>query len=270
MTDRTDFFTDCFEEDGAKENLHQQTTAPRKSVVQIHFPARNMTLSYYNDQFNLKRGDSVYVDGKLEGLRGRVVDVNYNFKIKLSDYKRVIAKVDTEVSGQFFLAGSHLVSFDRNALPVDKVTLWFKAPSIDEDEYTSGSDDSFFCLENLEDMDVSYMVMARGEEYYKSNRVKYLCVDDTHGHAIVEGSSIYDVEFEYCDGKILGLTCSCFCGGNCKHEVAVMLQLREILNLIEGHYQEKYDDTGYFSAILEGVFFNIAIDGKRSGSLILE
>ena len=102
------------------------------------------------------------------------------------------------------------------------------------------------------------------------NRVKYLCVDDTHGHAIVEGSSIYDVEFEYCDGKILGLTCSCFCGGNCKHEVAVMLQLREILNLIEGHYQEKYDDTGYFSAIFERVFFNIAIDGKRSGSLILE
>ena len=43
----------------------------------------------------------VYVDGKLEGQRGRVVEVSYTFKIKLSDYKRVIAVVDTNVSGQF-------------------------------------------------------------------------------------------------------------------------------------------------------------------------
>ena len=60
--------------------------APRKSVVRIHFSARNMTLSYYNDAFDLKVGNLVYVDGKLEGLRGRVVDITYNFKIKLSDY----------------------------------------------------------------------------------------------------------------------------------------------------------------------------------------
>lgn len=46
---------------------------PRKSVVRIHFSSRNMTLSYYNDAFDLKVGDIVYVDGKLEGLRGRVV-----------------------------------------------------------------------------------------------------------------------------------------------------------------------------------------------------
>ena len=34
-------------------------TEPRKSVVEIHFPARNMTLPYYNDQFDLHRGDLV-------------------------------------------------------------------------------------------------------------------------------------------------------------------------------------------------------------------
>ena len=54
-----------------------------------------MTLSYYNDLFDLHRGDLVFVVGKLEGLRGIVVDVSYNFKIKLSDYKRVIAVADT-------------------------------------------------------------------------------------------------------------------------------------------------------------------------------
>lgn len=75
-----------------------------KSVVQIHFPMRNMTLAYFNDKFDLRRGDLVYVDGKLEGLRGRVVDVSYNFKITLSKYQRVIAVVDTEVHGIFHLA----------------------------------------------------------------------------------------------------------------------------------------------------------------------
>ena len=39
----------------------------------------------YNDLFDLHPGDLVYVDGKLEGHRGRVTDVNYNFKIKVSD-----------------------------------------------------------------------------------------------------------------------------------------------------------------------------------------
>ena len=77
------------------------TAAPRKSVVQVHFPARGLTCAYYNDTFDLHKGDIVYVDGKLEGLRGRVVDVSYNFKIKLSDYKRVIGKADTDVKGDF-------------------------------------------------------------------------------------------------------------------------------------------------------------------------
>lgn len=58
------------------------THTPVKSVVQVHFPDRSRTLSYYNDAFDLHKGDIVYVEGKLEGLRGQVVDITYNFKIK--------------------------------------------------------------------------------------------------------------------------------------------------------------------------------------------
>lgn len=76
-----------------------------------------MTLSYYNDAFDLHRGDIVYVDGKLEGLRGQVVDVTYSFKIKLSDYKRVISVADATVKGEFHFAGSHFVTFDQGVLP---------------------------------------------------------------------------------------------------------------------------------------------------------
>lgn len=247
----------------------QRTIVPRKSVVQVYFPSRNMTLAYYNDRFDLRRGDLVYVDGKLEGKRGRVVDVNYNFKIKLSDYKRVIAVVDTEVHGEFHMAGSHFVTFDSYALPVEKVRTWFRAPVADEDEFVSGSDDTSFRLDQLSDMNVGAAVAERGHEYYIENKVRYICVDGTKGYAIVEGSEPYEVEFTYRDGEISNLTCSCFCSYHCKHEVAAMLQLRETLEHIGKHYAEQFAEYGYFSAVYKATLFEYAIDGKKSGSFAL-
>ena len=71
------------ENSSLNEQRVNKADIPVKSLVQVRFPDRNMTLSYYNDSFDLHRGDLVFVDGKLEGLRGIVVDVSYNFKIKM-------------------------------------------------------------------------------------------------------------------------------------------------------------------------------------------
>ena len=227
----------------ATYTVPQQAAAPRKSVVQIYFADRHMTLAYYNDRFDLHVGDMVYVDGKLEGQRGRVTEVNYNFKIKLSEYKRVIAVADTTVTGQFFMVGSHFVTFDWTALPPSKVITWFKAPSKEDDEFVSGSDDTSFCLDNIKGMNVSAAVAERGHSYYMENKVRYISIDGTKGYAIVEGSEPYEVEFEYCNGEISNLICSCFCSYNCKHEFAAMLQLKETLELIEKHYADEYERT---------------------------
>ena len=101
---------------------------PKKSVVQVYFPHRGMGWAYYNDSFDLKVGDFVYVEGKLEGYRGQVTEVNYSFKIKLSDYQKVVAIIDTNVRGDFYLAGSHFVSFDPAVLPYEKIRSWFLPP----------------------------------------------------------------------------------------------------------------------------------------------
>lgn len=111
-----------------------------KSIVQIRFPSKNTTLAYLNDKFDLHCGDMVYVDGKLAGLRGIVTDVTYNFKIKVSQYQKVIAVIDTEVHGKLYLAGSHLVSFNRETLPKSQILTWFRVPD-DDDEYVSGDGD---------------------------------------------------------------------------------------------------------------------------------
>jgi len=79
--------------------LFTQETVPVKSLVQVYFPERNQTLTYFNDRFDLKRGDYVFVDGRLEGIRGVVREVNKSFRIKLSDYKKVISVAATKGSG---------------------------------------------------------------------------------------------------------------------------------------------------------------------------
>ena len=242
---------------------------PIKSVVQIHFPARNRTLSYFNDRFDLHCGDTVFVGGKLEGVRGRVVDVAYNFKIKLSDYQRVIAVADTHLTGTFHIAGAHFVSFDGCTMPYGKIRSWFKPPVKEDDRYITGRDGSSFRLEHLGGMGVSHAVGERGHDYYISNKVAYLCLDGQYGKAIVEGSEPYELEFEYKNGEISHLTCSCVCSYPCKHEVAAMLQLQETLELIDENYAAQYERSHFFAAVSKGAFISFVMDGRETGSFTL-
>lgn len=249
------------------EPLAQKSTVPVKSLVQVYFPERNQTLTYFNDQFDLKRGNFVFVDGKLEGIRGIVREVNKNFKIKVADYKKVISVADIDVSGQMHMAVSHFVSFDSSVLPYKKIRTWYLPPIKEEDVYETGNDDTAFALDKLGDMQVSQVIWERGREYYMDNHVCYICVDAGHGRAIVEGEYAYEVEFDFSDGMISNLVCSCPCGYNCKHEVAAMMQLKETLDLIEKHYDDLH--CGYFAAIVKGHLFRFAIDGKEKGSFAI-
>ena len=155
--------------------------APRRSVVQVYFPARHRTLAYYNDRFDLRQGDLVFVDGKLEGKQGRVEEASYNFRIRLSDYQRVIAVADTAVHGRFYAAGSHFITFDRNALPAQKAVTWFLPPRKPEDEFACGADDTAFPLGELKEMKVTYAVAERGHDYYCRNLVRCICRRNIRG-----------------------------------------------------------------------------------------
>ena len=242
---------------------------PTKSLVLIHFPARNMTLSYYNDQFDLHCGDLVFVDGKLEGFRGHVVDVCYTFKINLSDYKRVISVADTKVHGEFHFAGSHFVTFDRSALPYEQVITWFKAPEKEDTEIVSEQDGSGFQLNDLQTMKISDAIAERGHDYYRENRVRYISLDKTRVRAIVEGTQPYELECDYIDGEIRNLVCDCFCTYACKHMFAAMLQLKETLTFIEKHYPGRFEESRYFAAVCKEMLLNTAMAGRETGSIVL-
>lgn len=168
---------------------HKTTAEIKPTIVQIFFPDRGRTLAYYNDRFDLHPGDIVFVDGKLAGLRGQVTAVSTHFKVKVEDYKRVIGLADTRVIGQFYQANAHLISFDPLALPWKQFCSWVKPPEEDGAEYYISYDEEGFPLDNLNGLEVDGAVAEHGLDYYRENRVLYLCLNGIQGRAIVEGTS---------------------------------------------------------------------------------
>ncbi len=218
-----------------------------KSLVLVRFVSKDVKYPYFNDTFDLKVGDYVFVDGALSGVCGVVEEISHNFKIKPSDYKRVISVADTAVSGEFFTLGTYFLTYDLTALNFEKVLSWFKPP--EPDEFTEVREGDFFPLCNLKKLGADVRVIERGVDYFKNERVLFLEVFDDKVRAIVAGEDYYTVEFEYRGGEVCAPVCSCFCIGACKHEVAVLLQLKEFLKSVK---------TEPFSAISKCVFSKFA------------
>ena len=57
------------------KGTEKKNPAPVRSLVQVAFDSGQNPLTYYNDRFDLKQGDVVYVEGKMEGRRGHVISL---------------------------------------------------------------------------------------------------------------------------------------------------------------------------------------------------
>ncbi len=247
------------------------SAAPRKSVVQVCFPETGRSLAYYNDRFDLKGpGDRVYVSGKLEGVLGIVTSVNYNFRIRLSEYQKVIFQVNTRVHGRFYMSASHFITFDSTALPAAQVTSWFRAPVGEGEEFASGNDDFSFSLEHLEEMKVTNAIAERGTRLLHGEPRPFISVwMGQRGMQSWKGQKHTPLSSAITMGKIRNLLCDCFCSYPCKHEFAAMLQLKETLEHIAKHYAHEYAQTGYFAAIAKETFFAFAISNCQEGGFSL-
>lgn len=241
-------------------------TAAVPSVVRVFFPERGQAYSYYNGRFDLHDGDLVYVSGKLARQRGQVVAVDYNFRIRLADYQRVIGVADTAVHGTFYTLGAHLVTLEPNVLPFRQVRGWFLPPEADGEYAVGHGPGPVYALEQLS---IPAGVAEKGHAYYMENRVIYLSVDGTAGHAIVLGTTPYELAFDYTDGAVSALVCSCYETGLCKHGAAVLLQLREMLETVRKHWSEAFAESGYFAAVSKQTFSLFTGSGDTPVSITL-
>lgn len=265
MANPIGFMSAWRKKDVATAQVEQWHGSPVKSLVRVQFHEASMALYYFNNAYDLQVGDLVFVEGKYEGIRGRVVEVCRNFKIRPADYKKIVSVADAEVHGQFHFADSHFLTFDMNALPYERVRSWFKPKT--EEEFIVGTDDHSFSVYCVNGLNVSEEIYERGGNYYLENRVAYICVNGTQGRAFVEGTKNYEVEFTLEDGIVSNMLCDCPCGGHCKHEVAVLLQLKETLNFIRDNFPEKEDCS--FAAVSRSVFFGVALGGTGTKSFEL-
>ena len=207
-----------------KELVHSKSMLSHQNItlVQVYFVAKDDAFLYLCENLILHEGDHVYVSGKMKDTLGIVVDVRHQFKVRPSKYERVIAKIDTQLQGEFKIFNRLLLSFDRKSLGKEKISQWFFPPQ-GEEPYISTYRPDPFPLDDLTQFPIEHARVERGLQYYKEQRVVYMCIDDRYGYAIIRGSEYYEVEFEYNNGIIEDISCSCYCDGHCKHEFAVLL-----------------------------------------------
>jgi uncharacterized Zn finger protein len=88
---------------------------------------------------------------------------------------------------------------------------------------------------NIKDFEsgIEEKIVTRGHDYFSKGYMKELWSEEPHHYcAVVDGSSLYDVEIHLAaDGEIDVHSCDCpyDWGEYCKHEVAVLLAIREHL-----------------------------------------
>lgn len=197
---------------------------PVRSVVTVHF-INGREYPYYNDMFDLKVGDIVYVDGKLAGIPGRVTEVTTKFKVSLDFYKRVLSKLNLDFHGEFKNTACFVACTDPDVLDIEQVKSWYFPPREEKEEFFIG-DGYTVPLDNMLDCEDS-----DGDEFddaidiFNERKVKFVTVKNGKGYAIVKRNKPHLVEFEYKNGVISNLLCDCIKPGLCDHSLAVCIAM---------------------------------------------
>ena len=228
---------------------------PVRCVVEVHFPGVDKEYRYYNDLFDLKVGDAVFVSGKLAGKLGFVTSLTTRFKVDLAYYQKVVAQPDIRFSGSFTPGLSMMLSPGSAASPsAETFRGWVKPPREDEgiNQIVVGEGYAFDLESFEQDDEVDADVLARALDYCKEGRVRYLSLQNGVGTAFVEGSVWYEVNFRFVEGQVWDMYCDCPYPGLCKHDLAVLIVLRALLCQPElfGESDFVAIDQAFFSKIV--------------------
>ena len=227
-------------------------------IATVKFEGAGVELSYYNDRFDLREGDRVYVEGKYAGKLGTVTKISTKFKIRLSDYKRIIARPRFTLSGTFERIGDMMVRYgDPGAMTEAFRTL--TVPPMETDEgYTLGEGFRIGLYSSDGGDDIEEKIAERAFGYCREGRVLFISVRNGVGTAFVRGGETYEVNFRIDGDTVADTYCTCPYPGLCKHEVATAI----ILNSLIDSLRKNAVDDG-FTAICTSVFMDFAMSSGK-------
>ena len=236
------------------------TGEPVRSLVSVRFIGDGRTLTYYDDRFALEEGDRVFVSGRLAGKPGVVEKVTTRFRIRLSDYERVISKACGCIRGSYESVIGKMLSFDEEALSPADFRSWFMPPAEaeggegPEEEILAGDGFELSLPDLEEDEDAGEAVLDRAVDYCRNGKVAYIGVRNGIGTAYVEGSSWYEVNFRIRGDSMTEMYCGCPYPGLCKHLLAVAMTIRALARYGDVDTDRDFTavDNRYFWPMLAG------------------
>ena len=220
------------QEDPKREEKQQKGTvitepSPVRSLVSVSFEEGGRPLTYYNDRFDLNPGDRVFVSGKLAGKVGYVESVTTKFRIRLSDYEKVLSVAQTPVLGTYEPKGEMMCSYDADAVSPESFRKWVLPPKDEAEDgeiiFGDGYEISMDDPTSADGYDPS--VMERAIKYCQEEKIGYVSVRNGIGKAFVHGEKWYEIDFRLSGNVLREAYCDCPYPGLCKHLLAVTVVL---------------------------------------------
>lgn len=243
--------------------LEKEEERKIKRLVEISFKGSEYGLSYLCDDENIAVGDLVYVDGKLEEQVGVVEKVLKTFKVPKFDMHWVTKVLDRDIAGTYNTLQKDFISFD-SSLTAEKFCTMFINEKYNPDQ-VYGDENVNISLSDFDKSDLvsDQLTLLKGKEIYKSERILFISLKDGIGKAYVAGSKLYELDFKVQNGMLKFIACECPYFDNCKHEIALLFRLKELI-------KEKIVKENDFNFVLckKSCFFNLATYGK--GKIIIE
>ena len=220
------------QEEPKQEEKQQRGTvitepSPVRSLVSVSFEEGGRTLTYYNDRFDLNIGDRVFVSGKLSGKVGYVESVTTKFRIRLSDYEKVLSVAQTPVLGTYENKGDMMCSYDADTVSPEDFRKWVLPPKDEaEDEEIIFGDGYEISMDDPTSADgYDPSVMQRAVKYCQEGKIGYVSVRNGVGKAFVHGTKWYEIDFRLSGNVLREAYCDCPYPGLCKHLLAVIVLL---------------------------------------------
>ena len=257
--------------DGQLKPIPPKKEPVQPSVAEVYFFEEDVSLPYYTDRFDLKEGDTVFVDGAMAGKCGQVRKVSHTFRIRADEYEQIRCVVTFKKPSKLYFSTSHLIEFRARALPVEHVKSWFGIPN-EKGDLLTGEGKETFLISDPFTTGVNYELGSKAnDEFYRKNKVKYLSLENGNGYAIVMDDHPYEVRFRMDkSGTGRALTCSCREVGVCVHSQAAVLELWDLMDTIMEKYRYEYLRFNRFYAISKDFIMPLLMNAKRSGSITIE